>query len=381
LTKYDLVIKHGLLIDPAQGIEEEYDVAISGGVVEAVEKSISVSSAKKVIDAAGLIVTPGIVDLHVHVCYSICPRLGVVPDRACLPAGSTTVLDAGSAGHIIFPSFREFIINNSRTKIYALLNIGSIGLVPFFYDKIKSILLSPELIDPLETISCIEKNRDVIKGVKWHHVYGQEALLYARQVADRTGTFVMCENSALYWYPIDIVLKFMKKGDVLTHCFHGGPAPTVIDEDGKIRAEVEDAYRRGVVFDVGHGQGSFSFRVAEKAIKNGLLPTTISTDLHLGNINGPVYDVGTTLSKFLLLGLGLSDVVKRATDNPARVLGINEKIGNLRPGATADIVVWKLMEGKFEFTDCQDEKRLGDKLLKPVHVVSNGELLPSAGTI
>jgi len=217
--------------------------------------------------------------------------------------------------------------------------------------------------------------------VKWHNTYGQEALLYARQVADRTGTFLMCENSALYHYPVDIVLKFMKRGDVLTHCFHGGPGPSVIDEDGKVRPEVEEAYRRGVLFDIGHGQASFSFRVAEKAIQQGLVPTTISTDLHLGNINGPVYDVGTTLSKFLLLGLSLSDVVKKATDNSARVLGINDKIGNLRPGAIADVVVWKLLEGRFEFVDCVGEKRIGEKLLKPVHVVSSGELLSGKGTI
>jgi dihydroorotase len=381
MTSYDLLIKRGLVIDPAQGLEEEYDVAVSGSVVQAVEKNIAASSAKKVVDASGMIVTPGIVDLHVHVCYSICPRLGVIPDEACLPSGSTTVLDAGSAGHIVFPSFREFIIKNSKTKIYALLNIGSIGLLSFFFDKIKSILYSPELIDPTETISCIEKNRDLVKGVKWHHTYGQEALLYARQVADKTGTFLMCENSAFHWYPIDIVLKFMKRGDVLTHCFQGGPAPSVIDEDGKIRPEVEEAYRRGVLFDVGHGLASFSFRVAEKAIQQGLVPTTISTDLHMANINGPVYDIGTTLSKFLLLGLSLSDVVKRATDNPAKVLGINDKIGNLREGAIADIVVWKLLDGRFEFVDCVGEKRIGQKLLKPVHVVSSGELLLGKGAI
>jgi dihydroorotase len=191
----------------------------------------------------------------------------------------------------------------------------------------------------------------------------------------------MCENSAFHWYPIDIVLKFMKRGDVLTHCFQGGPAPSVIDEDGKIRPEVEEAYRRGVLFDVGHGLASFSFRVAEKAIQQGLVPTTISTDLHMANINGPVYDIGTTLSKFLLLGLSLSDVVKRATDNPAKVLGINDKIGNLRAGAIADIVVWKLLDGRFEFVDCVGEKRIGQKLLKPVHVVSSGELLLGKGAI
>ncbi|MEM2181893.1 MAG: amidohydrolase/deacetylase family metallohydrolase [Nitrososphaerota archaeon] len=370
-----MLIKSGVLIDPAQEIEEKYDVAVSKGTVEAVEKNIPASSAKNVIDASGMIVTPGIIDLHVHVCYSICPKLGVIPDKTCLSTGATTVLDAGSAGHITFPSFREFIIKNSKTKIYALLNIGSIGLVTFFYDKIKSILLSPELIDPSETVSCIEKNRDVIKGIKWHHVYGQEALLLARQVADKTGTFLMCENSALYWYPIDVVLKFMKKGDVLTHCFHGGPAPAVVDEDGRIRPEVEEAYRRGVVFDVGHGQASFSFSIAEKAIQEGLLPTTISTDLHLGNINGPVYDVGTTLSKFLVLGLSLTDVVRRATINPARVLNIHDKLGNLKPGATADIVVWKMMEGRFEFVDCVGEKRTGSNLLRPIHIITNGELL------
>jgi len=374
LSRYDLLIKGGLLVDPAQEINEKRDVAFLGGKVAAVEVSIPASSADKVVDAEGKIVTPGLIDLHTHVYYHVSPRLGVEPDSSHLMKGATTVLDVGSAGFIVFPGFRKHVIERAKTRIYALVCIGSLGLITFGYDNIKSTLLNMELIDVDATVKCIEENRDVVKGVKWHRMYGQKALIAARQAADRAGCLLMCENSAIYWHPLDVVLKYLRSGDVLTHCFQGGPAPTVLDEDGNVRPEVEKAVRRGVVLDVGHGMGSFSFSVAERAILQGLLPTTVSTDLHMLNINGPVYDIGTTLSKFLLLGLTLEQVIERATINPAKVLGVDDRLGHLKPDAVGDAVVWQLLEGRFPLRDVLGVERIGQRLLGPVNVISSGSL-------
>ena len=372
--EYDVLVRNGLLIDPFQGIYEKYDVAFSEGKVAAVEKSIS-GSAKHVIDAEGKIVTPGVIDLHVHVYYGVASRLGIDPDSTCLMKGATTVLDAGTAGHVVFPGFRKFVIERARTKIYALVNIGALGLIGFGYPNVEKAMKNMDFIDIEETVKCIEQNRDIIKGIKWHRTYGQETLVLAKWAAEKAGCFLMCENSALHYLPVEIVLRYMRPGDILTHCFHGGPASTVLDEDGRVRPEVEKAARRGIIFDIGHGMASFSFEVAEKAISQGLLPTTISTDLHYFNVNGPVYDIGTTMSKFLFLGLSLEQVVERVTSKPAEILGILPERGTLRPGAVGDCVVWDLREGRFEFEDSLGEKRIGEKLLKPLAVISGGELI------
>jgi dihydroorotase len=367
---YDLLVKGGTVVDPSQGIDEERDVAISSGKIAEVRKGLSTSSAKQVLNASGRIVTPGLVDMHVHVYDAVMP-LGVWPDSYCLPKGTTAVVDAGSSGYLNFPGLKKHIIDRSRTRVYALMNIGSLGLMTFATDM-EPLQTDPRQVDIAKTVKVIQENRGTVVGIKWHNTFGPDALLSARVAADRAGTIVMCENSAVFWLPVSYVLNYMKKGDILTHVFQGGPSPGILDEDGNVRSEVLKAVKRGVITDVGHGAGSFSFEIAEKAIGQSFLPDVISTDLHTGNINGPVFDLPTTLSKFLALGLSVEDVVLRATSGPARAIGLADSLGTLRVGAPADVAVLRLEKGDFVFEDSTGGRRKGKQRLVTDAVVREG---------
>ncbi|MEM3772017.1 MAG: amidohydrolase/deacetylase family metallohydrolase [Candidatus Micrarchaeia archaeon] len=375
---YDLVIKDGLVIDPFQELYEEKDVAVSNGKIEAVESNISSSGARSVIDAKNMIVVPGLIDLHTHVSYNVV-MLGVDPEQACLKKGVTTVVDAGSTGHLNFIPFKKYVIEKSRARIFVMLNIESLGMIEFMH---RSSERWPELLSCLngifiplfvnveETVRTVEENRDIILGVKWahHHIRGLEL---ARKVADKVKCVIMAEN-----HYIPDSLKYLKKGDILTHLYVPKNKEKnygcILDDCMKVLPEYLDALKRGVILDVGHGRGSFSWKIAENAIKEGIKPDTISTDLWVGNINGPVYDLPTTMSKFLLLGISLEEVIKATTTKPAEVLGRLGEIGTLKPGSCADITILKVVEGKFVFEDSFGEKRIGYKKLEPVHVISGG---------
>ncbi|MEM3384229.1 MAG: amidohydrolase/deacetylase family metallohydrolase [Nitrososphaeria archaeon] len=375
---YDLVIKDGLVIDPFQELYEEKDVAVSNGKIEAVESNISSSGARSVIDAKNMIVMPGLIDLHTHVSYNVV-MLGVDPEQACLKKGVTTVVDAGSTGHLNFIPFKKYVIEKSRARIFVMLNIESLGMIEFMH---RSSERWPELLSCLngifiplfvnveETVRTVEENRDIILGVKWahHHIRGLEL---ARKVADKVKCVIMAEN-----HYIPDSLKYLKKGDILTHLYVPKNKEKnygcILDDCMKVLPEYLDALKRGVILDVGHGRGSFSWKIAENAIKEGIKPDTISTDLWVGNINGPVYDLPTTMSKFLLLGISLEEVIKATTTKPAEVLGRLGEIGTLKPGSCADITILKVVEGKFVFEDSFGEKRIGYKKLEPVHVISGG---------
>ncbi|MEM4139822.1 MAG: amidohydrolase/deacetylase family metallohydrolase [Nitrososphaeria archaeon] len=375
---YDLVIKNGLVIDPFQELYEEKDVALSNGKIEAVESNISYSGARSVIDAKNMIVVPGLIDLHTHVSYNVV-MLGVDPEQACLKKGVTTVVDAGSTGHLNFIPFKKYVIEKSRARIFVMLNIESLGMIEFMH---RSSERWPELLSCLngifiplfvnveETVRTVEENRDIILGVKWahHHIRGLEL---ARKVAEKVKCVIMAEN-----HYIPDSLKYLKKGDILTHLYVPKNKEKnygcILDDCMKVLPEYLDALKRGVILDVGHGRGSFSWKIAENAIKEGIKPDTISTDLWVGNINGPVYDLPTTMSKFLLLGISLEEVIKATTTKPAEVLGRLGEIGTLKPGSCADITILKVVEGKFVFEDSFGEKRIGYKKLEPVHVISGG---------
>jgi len=373
MYNYDLLIKGGLVIDPSQEIHEKKDVAISEGRIVTVEKGLNAAEAKHVIDASNQIVTPGFVDFHVHVYDAVMP-LCVEADSSCLTKGTTTVLDAGSAGYLNYSGFKKHVINKSKTRIYAMLNIGSLGLM-LYGTVLAPMLEDPRQIDIERTIQTIKENKDSIIGIKWHNTLGPKALLLARQAADLANCPLMCENSAYFWLPVQHVLNYLKPGDILTHTFQGGPGLGILDEDGKVKPEVFKAVKRGITLDVGHGVASFSFNTAEKAIKQGLLPDTISTDLHTRNINGPVYDMPTTLSKFILLGLSLDEVVLRATYKPAKAMGLANNIGTLKPEAPADVAVLKLKKGKFILEDATGEKRIANQKLISTTTVKNGEIV------
>lgn len=380
-ARYDLLIKGGRLVDPAAGLSAERDVAISGIKIGRVAHSIAETEARQVLNARGKIVTPGLIDIHVHVYDGVAP-LGIPADPNCIAKGVTTVVDAGSAGAHTFPGLRRYVINVVDTRVYALLNISVIGQSSMSTDNFWGELLDLRYANPGLAIRTIEKNRDVILGVKVRlsrPIAGDHdlaALRLAREAADAVRLPLMVHIGDTH-SPLKDILAMLSKGDVVTHCFRGGEGG-ILDQNARVLPEVRAAVERGVHLDVGHGAGSFSFRTAETALKQELLPGTISSDLHQYNVNGPVFDLATTLSKFLHLGLTMEQVIERAATNPANTFGFPEGLGTLREGAEADVAVFHLAEGDFEFVDTEGQKRLGHRKLMPIATVRAGRTYGSA---
>jgi len=378
---YDFIVKGGLLVDPAYGVNEEMDVAVQDGRVSAVEARIPQGQAIRVLDASGMIVTPGLVDIHTHTALDLV-RLSVDPEQACLLKGSTTVVDAGSTGELNYKPFKELIMKTCRPRILAFLNIESLGMVEFvdsppsYSDQKWSELLcafdevyAPLFINIDNTVKVIQSDRDSIVGIKWAH-HGLKGLAMAREAADKTGCRLMIEKQH-----VPESLKYVKKGDIVTHTYLPVTNRYGATDFGEICPELFDAVKRGVLLDVGHGKGSFSWKLAELAMKEGLKPYTISTDLWVGNLNGPVFDMPTTIAKFLHLGMTLEEVVRASTASPALAIGRSGEIGTLKPGACADIAVFKLQDGKFPLDDCYGEGRIATRMLTPTHVVRGGDTI------
>jgi dihydroorotase len=375
-ARWDLLIAGGRAVDPSQNLSAPCDVAISGHQVARVAPSIPRDDARRVLDAAGKIVTPGLIDVHVHVYDGVAP-LGIPADPNCIAKGVTTVLDAGSAGAHTFPAFRRQI-PLSDTRIFALLNVSVIGQASMTPDTPHGELLELRYADPKVAIRTIEEHRDVILGIKIRlsrEIAGEndlKALAIAREAADAVKLPLMVHIGDTH-SPLKDILAMLGKGDVVTHTFHGR-AGGILDGDGRILPEVRAAVGRGVHLDVGHGRGSFSFDVAEKAIRQELLPGTISSDVHRYNVDGPVFDLATTLSKFLHLGLTVDQVIERAATRAANAFGFPKGLGTLREGAEADVAVWRLAEGDFEFVDALGAKRIGHRKLVPVATVKAGRI-------
>jgi len=378
MAKYDLLLQGGILIDPAEGIHGRCDLALAGGEVAAVAGEIAAVDAAEVVDCAGRFVTPGLIDLHVHVFPGV-SHLGIEPDAHCIARGVTTAVDAGSAGADTFPGFRKYVIEASDTRLYAQLNISSQGML----NEEIGELLDIRFANVPRALSTIEANRDLILGVKVrltrNALVSQEAgirpLHLAREAADAAGLPIMVHPQDAWVDSIDDILAVMGERDILTHCFHNMPCG-IMDENGRIRQSVWDAVERGVIFDVGHGAGSFSWSVAEAALAQGFLPQTISSDLHSHNVNGPVFDLVTTVAKFLHLGLSPDDAIARVTSTPARVLGLEGKIGTLAVGAWGDAVVLTSEEGAFDLVDSRGVSRSAQVRLLPTTVVKGGKIYP-----
>jgi dihydroorotase len=380
-ARYDLLIRGGRVVDPSQTLSAERDVAINGHTVTRVAANIPETEARQVLDARGKIVTPGLIDLHVHVYDGVAP-LGIPADPNCIAKGVTTVVDAGSAGAHTFPGLRKYVINVVDTRVYALLNISVVGQSTLSTDNPYGELLDLRYANPKLAIRTIEQNRDVILGVKvrlTQNIAGDhdlQALKLAREASDAVRLPLMVHIGGTH-SPLPAILAMLKKGDVITHSFRGAPGG-ILDDRGRILPEVRKAVAGGVHLDIGHGAGSFSFDTAEKALKQELLPGTISSDVHQFNVNGPVFDLATTLSKFMHLGMTLEQVIERATTNAANAFGFPRGLGMLKEGAEADVAVFSLQEGRFEFVDSVGEKRAGTRKLVPVATVKTGRIYGSA---
>ncbi len=378
---YDLLIKGGKVIDPSQGLEAELDVAVRGGKIARVAPDIPEGQAGQVIRAQGKIVTPGIIDIHTHVFPYVGPY-GIEPDPYCVRRGVTSVIDAGTSGAFTFPAFRRFIIERSATRIRALLHVVSIGMVAGGTPNMGE-LEDLRYCVPKLAVETANQNRESIVGFKIRfseHYTGPndlEGMRRARAAADEAGLPIMIHIGGSYT-PLKEFLALMKKGDVVTHSFNSHPHG-LLDAGGKLTPEVVEARERGVLFDVGHGAGSFSFEVMEKCLGQGFSPDTISSDLYSANINGPVYDQLTTLSKFLVLGMSLHDVIARTTVNSARVFNFGAEIGTLKPGAEADVSVLELKDGEFTFTDSDGKTRTGRQKLEAVTTVKGGKVFEPTG--
>jgi len=373
---YDLLIKGGKVVDPSQGLEAELDVAVRGGKIASVAPALPEGQARQVIRAQGKIVTPGLIDIHAHVFPYVGPY-GIEPDPYCVRRGVTSVIDAGTSGAFTFPAFRRFIIERAATRIRALLHVVSIGMVAGGTPNMGE-LEDLRYCVPKLAVEAANQNRDLIVGFKIRfseHYTGPndlEGMRRARAAADEAGLPIMIHIGGSYT-PLKEFLALMKNGDVVTHSFNGHPHG-LLDASGKLTPEVVEARQRGVLFDVGHGAGSFSFAVMEKCLGQGFAPDTISSDLYSANINGPVYDQLTTLSKFLALGMSLHDVIARATVNASRVFNFGAEIGTLKPGAEADASVLELKDGEFTFTDSEGKTRTGRQKLEAVTTVKGGKV-------
>jgi len=378
---YDLLIKGGKVIDPSQGLEAELDVAVRGGKIASVAPAIPEAQAGQVIRAHGKIVTPGLIDVHTHVFPYVGPY-GIEPDPYCVRRGVTSVIDAGTSGAFTFPAFRRFIIERSATRIRALLHVVSIGMVAGSTPNMGE-LEDLRYCVPKLAVETANQNRELIVGFKIRfseHYTGPndlEGMRRGRAAADEAGLPIMIHIGGSYT-PLKEFLALMKKGDVVTHSFNSHPHG-LLDASGKLTPEVVEARAQGVLFDVGHGAGSFSFEVMEKCLGQGFSPDTISSDLYSANINGPVYDLLTTLSKFLVLGMSLHDVIARTTVDAARVFNFGAEIGTLKPGTEADVSVLELKDGEFTFTDSDGKTRTGRQKLEAVTTVKGGKVFEPTG--
>ena len=369
---FDLLIQGGTVVNPG-GQSGRLDVGIRRNRVAALEANIPAESAARVVDASGQIVTPGLIDLHTHV-YHNATFWGIHADPVAARSGVTTWLDVGSAGAFNVLGFREWVAKPSVSRLYGLLNISSIGLTAATLE-----LTNLEYCDVDLCVKLIGQNPDLLLGVKVRidrnttRGTGLEPLRRAREAADRVQRPLMVHIGG--GPPtLNEVLEYMRPGDILTHCFTGHDM-RIIDNTGALLEAAARAWNSGIILDIGHGAGSFSFETAEKLIGAGHKPDVISTDIHQMSIHGPLYDMPTCLSKFLALGMSLEDVINAATVRAAEAMGMGDEIGTLRVGALADVALFNVLEGDFPFYDVHMNQRNGKHLLRNTMTIINGREL------
>jgi dihydroorotase len=370
--KFDLLIKGGEVVDPG-GQSGRLDVAIAGERIAAVDRDIPAEAAARVVDARGQFVTPGLIDLHTHVYHRV-TFWGINPDPVAARSGVTTWLDVGSAGAYNWPGLREYVIKAADARIYALLNISAIGLTAMTGE-----LANLDYCDVDLCCRLVELNRDLILGIMARidrnttGASGLEPLRRARAAADRCGLPLMV-HIGIGPPALADVLEYLRPGDILTHCFTG-QSMRMIDDRGALLDAARRAWEAGVIMDIGHGAGSFSFETAEAVMAAGYRPDVISSDIHQISIHGPLFDLPTCLSKFLLLGMSFPEVIRAATARPAEILGLSRELGALRPGMLADVALFRIEQGRFPLYDIHMNMRAGRELIRNTLTIQGGRVL------
>ncbi len=383
---FDLILKGGHVIDPANNIDSRMDVGISGKKIAQVAPAIPESEAAQTVEVNGLYVTPGILDIHTHV-YPFRPNPksyveSVNADAHLFSAGVTTTVDAGTAGWKHFLDFKEGFIDRAKVRILAFVNIACGGMVDGDSEQTVADL------NPKMAAAVAQAYPEIIVGIKTAHYWTSKpwddlhpawtSVERAVEAAELCGKRVMVD----FWprpperpYP-DLILKKLRSGDIHTHVF--AQQFPILSADGKVNDFLFAARERGVHFDLGHGAASFWFRNAVPAFRDGFPPDTLSTDLHMANINGPVISMLNTMSKFLNIGMPLSEVIQRSTSLPAQAIG-HPELGTLSPGAEADIAVFRMLQGDFGFTDCGRAKIVGHQKLECMLTLRAGQIVYDPG--
>lgn len=370
--KYELLLRGGRVIDPSQSFNAVADVAIAGGRIAAIAQAIDSRESARTVQVAGQIVTPGLIDIHTHGFAGI-SHWGVDLDPYCIARGVTTAIDAGTSGSDSFEGFRRLVIERSRTRVLAFLNISRVGLIGQ-----PGELVDTRMIDAPSALRVAKEHADVIVGIKvrcsenYSGPNDLNAVRASRSVADQIGKPMMIHVGSPY-SPMEQILDLARPGDIVTHAFRRGGTGGVIGTEGRVPDYIRRSAKRGILFDVGHGSGSFSFAATEAALKENFPPTSISSDIHAYSALGPVFDLPTTMTKFLTLGLTLEKVVELATSAAARAINKVE-MGSLKPGSSADIAVFDLVQGNFSLVDSQGEVRKATQKIVPVLALRGGRI-------
>lgn len=378
---YDIVLKGGHLIDAKNNIDEPMDVAISDGKIAAVARNIPKKNALRLIDVSGMYVTPGLIDMHTHVfmgnepdAYIANGATSVMPDGFTFRAGVTTVVDAGSSGWRNFPLFKSQTIDKAKTRVLALLNIVGTGMSSRFEEQDVSDM------NPTMTAYAIKKQYpDILVGIKAAHFWGDFTQVDLAVEAGKKADVPVMVDFGEHKPPNSIEALFMehlRPGDIFTHTYSNGPdeRETIVDENGKLKPFILKAQERGIIFDMGHGGGAFTWKQAVPATEQGFKADVVSSDLHTQSMNSGMKDLSNTISKFMALGISLTDAIYRVTWAPAKVISKPE-LGNLSVGVEADVAVFTVREGDFGFLDVRRKRLKGDKKLETELTLRAGKVV------
>ena len=370
----DLILRRGRVIDPDSNLDEITDIAICDSRVLSIGHQLEMQTERE-IDCTGLIVTPGLIDLHTHV-YWGGTSIGVDPDKHADKSACTTLVDAGTSGPGNFRGFFNHVIKPANVRIIPFLNLSFAGIFAFSKNVMLGESSDLALLNADEALAAVNEHLDLIAGIKVRvgshasGTLGVEPMLIALEVCEEAGLPLMChlDNPPP---SREAVVSRLRPGDILTHCFKPFPNAPVRYRDGKIYDEIIAARKRGVIFDIGHGGGSFSFATGRAMIEAGFKPDAISSDIHCLSVDGPVFDQLTTLSKFLALGMSLNDIIDCSTRKPADAIN-RPDLGRLQANAIADISILRLVDGDFTFMDAKNKSIFAKQRLSAAAVVHSG---------